>query len=149
MDNNKNKNHDQPENQEQARAELTSVFEKMPNEVPLLLITSPSKNEQLNEAARQIIRTIQDFTSKVKLKEFDISNDIAKKWKVKSTPTILFDPDTYKIRWLGAPMGEEGRIFVEALIMMGFRINQLNESATNVLDKIKSKRHMKVFISPT
>ena len=34
-------------------------------------------------------------------------------------PAILFDPEHFKIRWLGAPLGEEGRILVQAILMLG------------------------------
>jgi thioredoxin reductase (NADPH) len=152
VDNSQNHNHEhdnQPAAQEQAHNELASIFEKMPNKIPLLLITNKTKNEQLNDAARQVIKTIQSFTSKITLKEFDITHDMAKKWDVKYAPTILFDPEHYNVRWLGAPLGEEGRTFVEALIMMGYQNPQISEASSKVLDKIDSKRHMKVFVSPT
>lgn len=152
MDNPQNHDHDhgnQQAMQEQARKELASIFEKMPHEIPLLLLTSKTENDQFNEAARQVIRTIRTFTSKVTLKEFDITHDIAKKWKAEYSPTILFDPEHYNIRWLGAPLGEEGRTFVEALIMMGYQTPQLSDASAKVLEKIDSPRHMKVFVSPT
>jgi len=152
MDNEQNHDHhhgDQNAIQEQAKQELATVFEKMPNKVPLILITQKTKNEQFNEGARQIIRTIRTFTSNISLKEFDIGHDTAKQYDVKYTPTILFDPDSYNIRWLGAPLGEEGRTFVEALIMMGYKMTQMSESSEKVLHAIDSKRHIKVFVSPT
>lgn len=148
----KDQNHDhstQQAVQEQARGELASIFGKMPNEIPLLLITRKAKNDQFNEAARQIIRTIRTFTPKITLKEFDIAHDTAKKWNVQYTPTILFDPEHYNIRWLGAPLGEEGRTFVEALIMMGYHVTNLSEASSKILDKIDSTRQLKVFVSPT
>lgn len=135
--------------QEQARNELAAVFKKMPNEVPLILITSKKKNEQFNEAARQIIRTIRTFTSKITLKEFDVTHEKAKQWDVQYTPAIIFDPDHYHIRWLGAPLGEEGRTFVETLLMIGYRSAQLSDASLKVLEKIDSKRDIKVFVSPT
>jgi thioredoxin reductase (NADPH) len=64
-------------------------------------------------------------------------------------PTILFDPEHYNIRWLGAPMGEEGRCFVETLIMMGYRETNLNEESMKILQKIQSPRDVKIFVSPS
>ena len=152
MDNHHDHHHDKHDHeaeQEQARNELKFVFEKMPNEVPLVLFTSKEKNEQFNEAARQVIGTIRTFTSKVTVEEFDITHDMAKKWNIEHAPTILFDPDNYNIRWLGAPLGEEGRTFVEALIMLGYQTNQLSEASQKVIANIDSKRDIKVFVSPT
>jgi len=149
-DHNHNHDHDNPQaTQEQARNELASAFDEMPNEIPLFLFTSKNKNEQFNDGARQVIKTIRTFTSKINLKEFDITHDMAKKWNIEYAPTILFDPEHYNIRWLGAPLGEEGRTFVEALIMMGYKVSHVSESSAKVLDKIDSNRHIKVFISPT
>jgi len=150
MDNDHNHDHDnQQATQEQTHDELASVFDKMPNEIPLFLFTSKDKNEQFNEGARQVIQTIRTFTSKINLKEFDITHDMAKKYNVEYAPTIIFDPEHYNIRWLGAPLGEEGRTFVEALIMMGYQVSNLSDSSANVLDKVNTKRHIKVFVSPT
>ena len=78
-----------------------------------------------------------------------IKDQTNKKWDVTHTPSILFDPDNYSIRWLGAPLGEEGRIFAEALIMMGYGMHNLSEASEKVLNKIGSKRQIKLFISPT
>jgi len=113
---------------EQAQAELAKTFEEMPYEIPLLLFTSPLKNDPFCEAARQAIRAIREIAPKITLREYDLSHKIAQKWKAKYSPTLLFDPERYQVRWLGAPVGEEGRTFVEALIMMGFRKTGLSEA---------------------
>jgi thioredoxin reductase (NADPH) len=39
------------------------------------------------------------------------------------------DPERYRIRWLGAPIGEEARTFVEALLMIGHRKSGLSEES--------------------
>ena len=57
---------------EQAHAQLMAVFEKMPNDVPLLLFTSPGKNEPFVEAARQVIRGIRESAPKISLREFSV-----------------------------------------------------------------------------
>ena len=134
---------------EQAQTQLAAVFDKMPYEVPLLLFTSPIKNEVFIQAARQVIRALRELTPKITLLEYDLSHKIAQKWKVKHAPTLLFDPERYNVRWLGAPMGEEGRTFVEALIMMGYKKTNLSEESLKVLGKIQSPRNIKVFVSPT
>lgn len=134
---------------EQARAQLISTFENMPHEVPLFLFTNPFKNEAFNEVARQLIRAFRQITPKITLREFDLGHETAKKWGIEYAPTLLFDPDRYHVRWLGAPVGEEGRTFVEALTMMGYRKTNLTTESLKVLEKIQSPRHVKVFVSPS
>ncbi len=134
---------------EQAQAQLIAALEKMPNEVPLLLFTSPGKNEPYCEAARQVIRSIRQMTSKLSLREYDLGHDVARKWDAVYCPTLLFDPERYPIRWLGAPVGEEGRTFVEALLMMGYGKTGLHEDAEHILKEIDSHRLIKVFVSPS
>ena len=68
---------------------------------------------------------------------------------VQQSPTLVFDPDRYNIRWLGAPIGEEGRIFLEALILIGSQKSNLNEQSLQVIKKIKQPRDIKVFVSAT
>jgi thioredoxin reductase (NADPH) len=135
--------------QEQAQAELIAVFEKMPYEIPLVLFTDSGKNEIFSQGARQLIRSVREMAPKVTLLEYDISHKMAQEWHAEYPPVLLFDPDNYQIRWLGAPLGEEGRTFVEALIMMGYRKTNLNKESLKVLNSIQSPRDIKVFVSPT
>jgi thioredoxin reductase (NADPH) len=134
---------------EQAQAELVAVFEKMPYEIPLILFTDPGKNEVFSEGARQLIRSARELAPKISLREYDMAHKMAQKWHAEYSPTLMFDPDNYQIRWLGAPLGEEGRTFVEALIMIGYRKTNLNKESLKILNNIHSPRDIKVFVSPT
>src|SRR4030042_5640843 len=101
---------------EQLQAQLKPIFKNLPHEVPLLLFTRPGKNDLFSQATRFIIRAVREVSPKITLREFDLNHDQAKKWKVHTAPTLLLDPDHYQVRWLGAPIGEETRTFVEALL---------------------------------
>ena len=135
--------------QEQAQAELRAIFEKMPNEIPLFLFTSPGKNDPFCQAAREVIRAVRGMAPKITLIEYDLNHEIARKWNAQYSPTLLFDPEHYNVRWLGAPMGEEGRTFVEALIMMGYKNTNMSKESRKLLKKIESPRNLKVFVSPS
>jgi len=135
--------------QEKAGAHLKDLFQKMPHKISLILFTNPNKNEPFNEAARQVIRAIQQIAPDISLKEYDLSHELAKQWQVEYSPTLLLNPDEYAIRWLGAPVGEETRTFVEALIMVGYRDAGLSNDALDVLSRIDEFRNVKIFVSPT
>ena len=134
---------------EQLEAQLKPIFKNLPHEIPLLLFTKPGKNDPFSQATRFIIRAVRAVSSKVNLREFDLSHDQAKRWKIHHAPTLLLDPEHYHVRWLGAPIGEETRTFVEALLMLGRRKTDLSEDARKVLMKIDSPRQIKVFVSPS
>ncbi|MFZ7113324.1 MAG: FAD-dependent oxidoreductase [Desulfatiglandales bacterium] len=143
--------YDRPEQEllDQAQAQLLAALKNMPRKIPLLLFTTADRNVPYCDAARKVIRSIRQTAPKVSLKEYDLNHKKAVQWKAEHCPTLLFDPEKYKIRWLGAPVGEEGRTFVEALLMMGYGKTGLNKDAAEILYKIDSPRRIKVFVSPT
>jgi len=134
---------------EQAQAQLVEILGNIPNDLPLLLFTTPMKNELFSDATRKIIRGVRQLAPKITLREYDLSHELAGKWKAEHSPTLLFDPEHFNIRWLGAPLGEETRTFIEALKVIGYRKSDLSDESRKVLKKIQSPRHIKVFVSPT
>jgi thioredoxin reductase (NADPH) len=134
---------------EQLQAQLKSIFKDLPHEVPLILFTQPGKNDLFSAACRFLVRAIREVTPKVTLREYDLKHSMAKKMGVNRAPTLVLDPDRYKIRWLGAPIGEEAKTFVEAVLMMGKRSSGLGQESMKILKKITSPREVKVFVSPS
>lgn len=137
------------EQMEKARKQLADLFGNMHHEVPLLLFADTSTNREFSEAARTVIRAVRELTSKVTLREFSLGHKLARQYRVTHSPTLLFDPDHFAIRWLGAPIGQEGRTFVEAIIMLGYRKIELSEPSARILKKITTPRAVKLFVSPT
>jgi len=142
-------NRDEQASVEQEQAQLAAIFKKIPHKIPLLLFTGPGKNELFSQTAQQMIGAVREMAPKINLRQYDLSHKMARKRNVEYSPTLLFDPDRYNVRWLGAPMGEEGRSFVEALIMMGYRETNLSEESRKILQRIESPRNIKVFVSPS
>jgi len=134
---------------DQLEAQLKPLFKNLARDIPLILFTSPGRNEPFSHATRFLIRAVREVSPKVTLREYDLSHAMAKKWKVTHSPTLLFDPERYHIRWLGAPVGEEARTFVEALLMMGHGKTDLSADSLQVLKKIDSPRNIKLFVSPS
>jgi thioredoxin reductase (NADPH) len=134
---------------EQLQAQLKSIFKNLPHDVPLILFTQPGKNDLFSSACRFLVRAVREVTPKVTLREYDLKHSVAKTMGVNRAPTLVLDPDRYKIRWLGAPIGEEAKTFVEAVLMMGNRSSGLSQESLKVLKKITSPREVKVFVSPS
>ena len=131
----------------QVQMELSRILSGLEHEVPIYLFTQAGKNDVFNDAARQALRFFRQLTDKIVLREFDLNHQKAQQLGVDHSPTLVFDPDRYQVRWLGAPLGEEGRIFLEVLLRIGTGKSDLNEAALGVLKKIDQPRDLKVFVS--
>jgi len=129
--------------------QLKATFEQLPNEIILYLFTAKGHEDAFTQANRQVIRAFRELGAKITLREYDLDHELARKWNVTSSPTLLIAPEQYAIRWLGAPMGEEARTFLETLILVGSGNSQLSDQSIGVIKKIDSPRNVKVFVSPT
>lgn len=134
---------------EQARKQLVKLFSNMEQPVPLLLFADPTVNSQYSQAARAVIREVRQYTDKITLREFGLTHTLAQQYHISHSPTLLLDPEHFSIRWLGAPLGEEGRTFIEALTMLGYRKTELSGPSRDILAKITAKRAIRLFVSPT
>ena len=133
----------------QFMAQLRAAFLQMPNDIPLYMFVNREKDDIFAQTNRQIVRIFRELTPKITFREYPMDHDLARKWHVTHSPTLLIAPDHCSIRWLGAPMGEEGRIFLETMMMIGMGKSHLNDESKNVLKKIDTPRAVKVFVSPT
>jgi thioredoxin reductase (NADPH) len=129
--------------------QLKSTFESMPNDIPLFLFTERGRDDVFAQATRQVIRAFRELSPRITLKEYDLGHELARKWGVAGSPTLLIAPEAYSIRWRGAPMGEEARSFLETLLLVGLGKSHLSEQALKVAGRIDSPRQVKVFVSPT
>ncbi len=129
--------------------QLRQTFEQLPNDMPLLLFVEKGSDDVFAQAARQVIRAFRELSPRITLKEYDLSHELARRHQITSSPTLLIAPGQYDIRWLGAPMGEEARTFLEILILVGLGRSNLSEQSAKVIRRIDSPRRVKVFVSPT
>ena len=129
--------------------QLKATFEQLPNDINLYLFTAKGHEDAFTQANREVIRAFRELSAKITLREYDLDHELARKWNVTSSPTLLIAPEQYSIRWLGAPMGEEARTFLETLILVGMGKSQLSDQSLTVIKKIDSPRNVKVFVSPT
>jgi thioredoxin reductase (NADPH) len=129
--------------------QLRATFAQMPNTIPLLLFTEKSRDDVFAQANRQVIRAFRELTDKITLHEYDLSHEKARQHNVTVSPTLVIAPDQYNIRWIGAPMGEEARTFLELLLLVGSGNSNASEQSLKVLERIDAPRHVKVLISPS
>lgn len=144
-----------PENQQdgflgsQVEDNLRVAFDSLPNKVAVMLFTEKGQNDLLNQAAVDLLKSFNKISNKIEVSEFDLNGAEAKKFGVNSSPTLIFDPDRYSIRYLGVPFGEEARTLVGMILLLGFQTGNLSEQSQKIMERINSKREVKVFVSPT
>jgi thioredoxin reductase (NADPH) len=130
-------------------AHLRGVFEKSAYPVRVLLFTDTQKTSTFDRAAEEIVALFGKVTDKVVFQQYGLDSQQARDWKVDRSPTLLFEPESYNIRFLGAPAGEEGRTLVEILLILGARQSGLSEQSKKLLGKIQDRRKIRVFVTPT
>jgi len=129
--------------------QLGSIFAKLPEKIDIFLFTQKGEENVFSQTARHVIQAFEGLSPKIHFEEFDLDHEMARKWNVTTSPTILFNPGQYAIRWLGAPMGEEGRTFLEILMLIGIGSSKLTDQSLHVIKKIDTPRAIKVFVSAT
>jgi thioredoxin reductase (NADPH) len=143
--------HSEPSSRQQADfiKQLKTTFEKMPHDIELLLFTHKGGEDAFAEGTRQVVRAFRELTPRIRLREYGLDHELATKWQIEYSPTLLIAPDRYGIRWLGAPLGEEAKTFLETILMVGSGQSGLSEQSRKVVSKIDSVRQIKVFVSPS
>jgi thioredoxin reductase (NADPH) len=139
----------QAPNEAQMIRQLKASFEKMAYPIDLLLFTQKGQEDVFVNATRQVVRAFREITSRITFKEYSLGHEIALKWAVTDAPTLLISPEHVSIRWMGAPMGEEAKTFLQLLFLAGNRDSQMSDQSRKVIGKIDSSRHIKVFVSPS
>ncbi len=139
----------QPQDAQQILARLQKTFAELPHPIELILFAYPAEDNPFTQANRQVIRAFRQLSDKITFREYSLGHELARTHQVTASPTLIIAPDRYRIRWIGAPMGEEGRTFLELLMLVGRGDSQLSDQSRAVIRKIKDPREVKVFVSPS
>lgn len=132
-----------------SRKQLTTLFSSLVNPVNIHVFTSAGVNDAYNDFILKFVDDLAHLTDKILFRPHLLGGDEALKRGVTQSPTILIEPDTYDIRFLGAPIGEEGRSFIEAVLMVSLRQSGLSKNGKELLATLTEKRTIKVFVTPT
>ncbi len=131
------------------RAALIEKFKEMKERIILEVFTKQGENEPYNALTVKFTTDLGKLSNKIDVKFNSIGDEKSKKYNVIRSPTILINPEEYSIRYTGAPAGEEGRSFIEAIMMVSHRKSGLSESSKEILSKLKEKKHIQVYVTPT
>ncbi|WP_300164091.1 FAD-dependent oxidoreductase [Solidesulfovibrio sp.] len=129
--------------------ELTNFFEPMQEPVELVVFTDPKRNAPYNTFMESLCRELAEITPKIMTHFETLESDAAKLHGVDFSPTLLLAPDRYKIRYLGAPLGEEARTLIETIMRLSVGKSGLGQISRQLLAELEEKRDVKVFVSPS
>lgn len=131
------------------RNELNTLFKDISAGIHILLFTDSGKDDPYALLAREIMVLMKDAVPGFHFTEYDLNHPLAREHQIGQSPTLLIDPDRFRIKWLGAPVQEESRSFVRTLMMVGGIERELTDQSRKIMDTIDGKRRLKLFTSPT
>lgn len=126
-----------------------TFFKDLKEDILIEVYTRAGVNDQFNDAAVSLVKALSVLSDKLKVSFHMIGDEQAVKRNVQRTPTVLIAPDKYRLRYTGAPLGEEGRSFLVAILMASTGKSVLTAPATEKIAALKEKRDIQVFVSPT
>ncbi|HEX8948226.1 MAG TPA: thioredoxin family protein, partial [Dissulfurispiraceae bacterium] len=132
---------------EETKKVLRNTFKQMKEKVLVEVFTEESVN-QFSEVTLELIKGLASLTDKIDTGFYKLGSERAKQEGITRSPTILISPDKYKIRYVGAPVGEEGRTFIMAIMTASTGGTTLSDSALKRLFELKEPRHIQVFVTP-
>ena len=128
---------------------LKKEFSSLTGDVKLVVITKKGRNDQFNDIAVEICKEFSGLSDKIHFRHIDADGDEVKQYEIDSSPVILFNPDKYDIRFMGSPLGEEGRSFVAAIMMVSMGQGVLSGGSIDRIRALKDPREIMVFVTPT
>src|SRR5512143_783016 len=128
---------------------LRDAFKELRDEVIVEVFTKDGVNDSFSDIAIGLVKALSELTDKIKPHFYKIGDEMAKNRKVLRSPTVLSAPDTYAIRYTGAPVGEEGHSFITTLLMVSTGKTLISDDSRQRLKKLKEMWEVSVFVGPT
>ncbi|MDA8387750.1 MAG: FAD-dependent oxidoreductase [Nitrospiraceae bacterium] len=131
---------------------LKEAFRELKDEVALHVFTKKGTNDQFNDVLTGLVKGVAAIGGRIKAYFHDIGDErdaAAGRYGVERSPTLLISPERYKIRYTGAPVGEEGRSFIAAILMASQGRGFISEQSAKRLAALDASREVKIFVSPT
>lgn len=128
---------------------LIHTLDEIPNQVDIILFTPKKNMDVFSKATIKMMEGISASSASISFSRYPLDHKKAKEFGVNRAPALVFNPGKYNIRWFGAPIGEEAAILTEIILALGFQRSGAGEESKKVLEKLKEKRKVKVFVSPS
>lgn len=131
------------------RTQLTETFKDLEGDVVLETFTKSGVNDEFSGYMLKFCADLARLSDKITTRTFAIPSERADALKITASPTLCLNPDDCHIRFLGAPVGEEGKSLITAILLLSLNKSALSEVSTRLLDELTEERLAQVFVSPT
>lgn len=131
------------------REQLTETFKGLENPVVLEVFTRPGTNEEFSDYMVKFCTDLAKLSDLITVTGHEIPSARADELNVTAAPTLCINPDEYHIRFLGAPLGEEGKAFITAIMLVSMGTSSLSDTSRQLLEQLNEERLAQVFVSPT
>lgn len=137
--------------------ESTKVLkEKFDNEMKRsvkvkIFLGKEEKISGANKFIEDFFKELKEISSnKIEFETFSEDSEEAKKFGISQTPTILIDPEnSYRIIYLGLPLGQEAWAFIDTIIQVSKDESLLSKRSKEKLKELKEKREVMTFVTLT
>lgn len=129
--------------------QLRELFRRLPSKVPVHLFLDRKVSPETARLADDFIHAIQEITDVIVFYVHDGRDAEAQRLGVTRVPTLVLAPERCQVHYLGLPLGEESRTFIEACLLAGAGKDGLSEQSRAILQRISQPQHIRVFVSIT
>jgi thioredoxin reductase (NADPH) len=134
---------------ENSRKILKEDFSQLKEPVNIIVFYDDKENKPFNEFSRELLKELSEISDKIRPTFEQIGGELSGKYNVSRTPTLLIEPEKYRIRITGAPAGEETRTLMISLLMASTGGTIFSDGGRKRLTELTEPRDIKVFVSPT
>jgi thioredoxin reductase (NADPH) len=130
-------------------AQLRELFRRLPNKVPVHLFLDRKASPETARLADDFVHAVQAITDVIAFHIHDQLDAEAQRLGVTRVPTLVLAPHRCHVHYLGLPLGEESRTFIEACLLAGAGKDGLSDQSRAILQRITQPQHIRVFVSIT
>lgn len=135
------------------RTTLVQHLAPIGKQVDLLLFTQTFGGSESGLVARQVLDELASLHDKIAVveKNFVLDTEDRARYKVDKSPAIvvLSDGADTRMRLYGAPTGYEFVSLVEAVLLAGTGVPELEPETVTALAAVTAPLHLQVFTTPT
>jgi len=131
-----------------SRKILNEAFQELKRKILIEVYTDGKMQNPYNKLSIDFVTELSEISDRISFKILKIGEGRSKEKKITRSPTILIDPDSYNIRYTGAPAGEEGRSFIQTIVMVSNDDGKLSKKSRKRLAELKENRNIMVFVTP-